>query len=121
VLVVDDVATNRTLIRADLIGAGHRVTMAEDGIEAVAAAQGRRFDAILMDVSMPGMDGTEATQQLRLGKGPNTHTPIIALTASTSSEERERVQDARMTLHLAEPVSRLALLQALERVAAPAA
>lgn len=51
---------------------------------------------------MPGMDGTEAAQQLRLGKGSNAHTPIIALTASTSSEERERVR------------------QALQQVAAPA-
>ncbi|WP_431269711.1 response regulator [Dankookia sp. P2] len=120
VLVVDDVATNRMLIRAYLVGAGHRVTLAEDGIEAVAAAQRRRFDAILMDVNMPGMDGTEATQQLRLGKGPNARTPIIALTASTSREERERVRDAGIALHLAKPVSRVALLQALQRVTAPA-
>ncbi|MFZ4406437.1 MAG: ATP-binding protein [Paracraurococcus sp.] len=121
VLVADDVATNRTLIRAYLVGAGHRVTLAEDGIEAVAAAQEQRFDAILMDVNMPGLDGTEATQQLRLGNGPNAQTPIIALTASTSREERERVQRAGMTLHLAKPVSRVALLQALQRVAAAAA
>ncbi|MFC7477094.1 ATP-binding protein [Dankookia sp. GCM10030260] len=120
ILVADDVATNRTLIRAYLVGAGHRVTLAEDGIEAVAAAQERRFDAILMDVNMPGLDGTEATRRLRLEQGPNARTPIIALTAGTSREERERVQQAGMTLHLAKPVSRVALLQALQRVAAPA-
>jgi CheY-like chemotaxis protein len=121
VLVADDVATNRTLIRAYLAGAGHRVTLAEDGIEAVALAEARRFDAILMDVNMPGLDGTEATRRLRLGNGPNAQTPIIALTASTSREERERVQRAGMTLHLAKPVSRVALLETLQRVAEPAA
>ncbi|TDH64207.1 response regulator [Dankookia rubra] len=121
VLVADDVATNRILIRAYLVAAGHHVTLVEDGIEAVAAAQARRFDAILMDVNMPGMDGTEATQRVRMGKGPNARTPIIALTASASREERERVQAAGMTLHLAKPVSRVTLLQALRQVAAPTA
>ncbi|MDO9708592.1 hybrid sensor histidine kinase/response regulator [Paracraurococcus lichenis] len=120
VLVADDVATNRALIRAYLTGAGHRVTLAEDGIAAVAAAQERAFDVILMDVNMPGLDGLEATRRLRLGDGPNARTPIIALTAGTSREEREQAEAAGMTLHLAKPASRATLLQALQRVAAPA-
>jgi CheY-like chemotaxis protein len=118
VLFADDVAANRMLIRAYLAGAGHDVTLAENGVEAVRAAQKRPFDAILMDVNMPGMDGMEATRRIRHGKGPNAGTPVIALTASTSREEREQALGAGMTLHLAKPVSRAALLRALRQVTA---
>ncbi|MBK1658831.1 hybrid sensor histidine kinase/response regulator [Paracraurococcus ruber] len=119
ILVVDDVAANRVLISAYLSAAGHAVTLASGGVEAVAIAERRRFDAIVMDVNMPGMDGLEATRRLRAGSGPNLRTPILALTAGATSDDRQRTQAAGMSLHLTKPVDRLMLLQVLRRLAVP--
>ena len=118
--VVDDVAPNRELIRAYLAGGGHALALAADGEAALALAAARRFDAILMDVSMPGMDGLEATRRIRAGAGPNARTPIFALTAAASAEGVEEALEAGMDAHLPKPISRAALLAALAGVERPA-
>ncbi|MFC7475182.1 ATP-binding protein [Dankookia sp. GCM10030260] len=120
VLVVDDVAPNRELIRAFLAAAGHRPALAADGAAALALVAERRFDLILMDVSMPGMDGLEATRRIRAGAGPNARTPILALSAAATGDEVEDALAAGMDSHLAKPIDRAALLAAVRR-AAPAA
>jgi CheY-like chemotaxis protein len=82
VLVVDDNPINLTIASVMLERAGYRVERATDGVEAVRAAAHTRYDAILMDIQMPEMDGIAATRVIRQGPGPSRHTPIIAITAN---------------------------------------
>lgn len=88
ILMVEDNATNRVVLEGMLTGDGHKVHLACDGIEGVEAAQKQRFDLILMDISMPRMDGREATLHIRASQGPNARTPIVALTAHVRTEDR---------------------------------
>jgi signal transduction histidine kinase/DNA-binding response OmpR family regulator len=119
VLVADDNAVNLKVACAMLTRLGYDWRTADDGREAVeavaqAAAQGRAFGAILMDVNMPDVDGLEATRQIHAawgGKSP----PIIALTAGASLEDRARCEAAGMDDYLTKPLQVAALAQALER------
>ncbi|MBO9557393.1 MAG: MASE1 domain-containing protein [Caulobacter sp.] len=81
VLVVDDNPANRELVNAILTAMGAEVTEAADGEEGVAAAAVDRFDAILMDLRMPRLDGAQAALRIRGEGGPNAGTPIIAFSA----------------------------------------
>jgi len=81
VLVVDDNPANRELVNAILTAMGAEVTEAVDGEEGVAAATARPFDAILMDLRMPRLDGAQAALRIRAEGGPNAATPIIAFSA----------------------------------------
>ena len=114
VLVVEDNEINRFLLRRYLEGAGHHVTEAQDGAEGVAAALTRRFDVILMDISMPRMDGVEATRRIRSIGGWAAQTRILALTAHALPEDLDRFRAAGMESTLTKPISREALLAALD-------
>ncbi|MBB3898314.1 hybrid sensor histidine kinase/response regulator [Roseococcus suduntuyensis] len=117
-LVADDIAPNRLLMRALLGAAGHEVTVVTDGAEALAAVQSQPFDAVLMDVRMPGMDGLEATRRLRALPGPEARLPVIAVTASALPEEITECRAAGMDTHVAKPVDRAVLLGLLARITA---
>ena len=83
ILLVEDSRTNQILAEALLDGAGHNVTLANNGVEAVQAAAAQTFDVILMDLQMPEMDGFEAAQKIREREASsNQHTPIVALSAT---------------------------------------
>jgi CheY-like chemotaxis protein len=82
VLLVDDDPSNRELAAGVLLPLGAEVVEAGDGQAGVAAAAGRPFDAILMDLRMPGLDGRGATAAIRGGHGPNRRTPIVAFSAN---------------------------------------
>ena len=112
-LVVDDIANNRDIAAAFLRSAGHRVTSAASGAAAVRAAAAKRFDAVLMDVRMPGMDGLEATRQIRALPPPNGAVPIIAVTAQAFPEQIEACRQAGMDHHLSKPFEVEALLNAV--------
>ncbi|MDP1824201.1 MAG: ATP-binding protein [Archangium sp.] len=105
VLLVEDNAVNQLLARTLLTKAGVEVTLAEDGRVAIerACAPGACFDAILMDVQMPEMDGYEATRAIRANLGA-TCPPIIALTAHAMADEAERCLSAGMVAHLSKPI-----------------
>ena len=120
VLVVDDSLTNRTVVAEVLRKAGHAVDTAEDGEGAIAAAARAAYDAVFMDVSMPGMDGFAATQAIRALGGPPARLPIIALTAHAMAGDRERCLAAGMTDYVTKPVRRDDLLAALARAVGPA-
>ncbi|MBP0444770.1 response regulator [Roseomonas sp. SSH11] len=117
VLVVDDVAVNRLVLRGLLQGAGHRVTEAEDGQAALGILTGAPSlpDAVLMDVLMPGMDGLEATRRIRALPGPASRLRILAVTAGAMPEQIAACLEAGMNGHLVKPVDRQVLLAALAR------
>ncbi|MFO1038093.1 MAG: ATP-binding protein [Geminicoccaceae bacterium] len=119
VLAVDDTATNRELIGALLRHAGHQVTTAKDGAEAVAAVGRKVPDLILMDVSMPILDGIEATRRIRAMGGAAAEVPIIALSAHAFASDVEACQAAGMNDHLSKPIETRALFAALARHAPP--
>jgi signal transduction histidine kinase/CheY-like chemotaxis protein len=112
-LLVEDNATNQLVMRTILQRAGCKVEVAPDGAEAVAVARREPFDAILMDLQMPVMDGLEATRQIRRGTGPNRRTRIIGLTAAVGPVFEQQCRDAGMDEYLGKPVKRAALLALL--------
>ncbi len=121
VLVADDVATNRLLLKNMLAAMGHRVSLATNGQEALDAVTDGHFDVVLMDVNMPEMDGLEATRLIRRLPG-RAHLPVLALTASTGRAEIDEAMAAGMTAYVPKPVTRAALRAALlEAVGAPVA
>ncbi|MFC2966646.1 hybrid sensor histidine kinase/response regulator [Acidimangrovimonas pyrenivorans] len=113
VLVVEDNRINRFVVREMLEAEGHHVTEATDGHEGVELARARRFDLILMDISMPVMDGIEATRLIRGAPDGSRNSPIVALTAHAQPEEQDGFRDAGMTDCLTKPVTRAALLRQL--------
>lgn len=118
ILVVEDNATNRRLVRLFLKKLGHETEEAETGFEGVDKAAGTDYDVIFMDLEMPGMDGYEATRLIRQGR--NGSGPfIVALTAHALAEHRERSLRSGMNAYLSKPVKladlKGVLRQALKR------
>ncbi|MFN3669337.1 MAG: ATP-binding protein [Brevundimonas sp.] len=119
ILVVDDNATNRRVAELILQTIGVEVDCAEDGDRAVEAFMtGPRYDAILMDMMMPVMDGIAATEAIRTieVKRGLSRTPVIMLTANTLPQHIEACLDAGADLHLSKPVSAAGLFAALDGV-----
>jgi CheY-like chemotaxis protein len=103
ILVVEDDEANRELVTRFLRRAGHRVLHASDGLTGVRAAREHVPDLILMDLGLPGLDGWEAAQQIRLS--PQTaHIPLIALTGHTFSEDVEKAKEAGFNAYETKPV-----------------
>ena len=107
IVLADDNATNRTLIEKFLAGEPMTLIHAADGIGAIEAYRDWAPDLILMDVSMPNLDGLEATRRIRameVSDGGGVRVPIIALTARAMAEDRDRCLAAGMDDHVAKPV-----------------
>ena len=104
ILVVDDHEVNRRIVGLLLEPHGCRLTLVENGAEAVEAAGTGAFDAILMDMQMPVMDGLEATRRIRTGAGPNADTPVIALTANAMDVHRAAWDAAGVHAFLTKPI-----------------
>ncbi|MFO1201468.1 MAG: ATP-binding protein [Tabrizicola sp.] len=119
VLLVEDNQINRLVAREMLQQAGHQVLEAHDGREGVRLAAQQPFDAILMDISMPELDGVAATRIIRGSDGPNRTTPIIALTAHALPEDTRRFLAAGISDTLLKPLSTAALQRALARADQP--
>jgi signal transduction histidine kinase/CheY-like chemotaxis protein len=119
VLVVDDNEINREVALAMLERVGCRVVMAEDGSAAVSQARERRFDAILMDCQMPGMDGYAATEAIRREESARGMRPttIVALTANVLSRDRNRCLAAGMNEFLSKPFTQEQLIAILRPIA----
>ncbi|MEQ9039274.1 MAG: ATP-binding protein [Silicimonas sp.] len=113
VLLVEDNEINRLVAREMLLGLGCIVEEAVDGVEGVELAGLKRFDLILMDISMPRLDGVLAARQIRGGSGPNRSTPIVALTAHTMPEDIQRFRDTGFRSVLIKPLSRRRLAEAV--------
>ncbi|MBF0625861.1 MAG: PocR ligand-binding domain-containing protein [Magnetococcales bacterium] len=117
ILLVDDAEDNRLLVEAFLKKTPHRLTMAENGAQAVERFQAGRFDLVLMDIQMPVMDGYSAVRAIRAWETANSlsPTPIVALTAYALIEEAERIRSSGFDLHLSKPVRRKNLLATIGR------
>ena len=102
ILVVEDARDNRTIAELILQSAGHTVVSVGDGASAVAMAASTRPDAILMDLSLPQLDGWEATRRLKAN--PSTKDiPVIAFTAHTLPSDLERARAAGCATVIAKP------------------
>lgn len=104
ILVVEDNATNRIVLEEMLQQMGHRVTMAVDGRQGMEVARAYPFDVILMDISMPVMDGLTATTMIR-AEGLSMHSRILAVTAHSMPTDLERFKNAGMDGCLTKPIS----------------
>ncbi|MCU0853888.1 MAG: ATP-binding protein, partial [Rhodobacteraceae bacterium] len=121
VLVVEDNSINRMVVREMLVAAGHAVDEAHDGQEGVAMALRRPYDLILMDISMPVLDGVEATRLIRAAEDPGQHVPIVALTAHALPAEVARFREVGLDDVLVKPISRATLGAVVQRVRSPRA
>jgi len=117
-LVVEDNPVNQKLVQKALRLAGHTGQIASTGKDAVELASTQRFDIILMDVQMPGMDGLETTDAIReRERGTDAHVPILAMTAHAMPGDRERCLRAGMDGYLSKPVRISDLLRAVDHFA----
>jgi signal transduction histidine kinase/CheY-like chemotaxis protein len=117
ILLAEDHPVNRQLVVRILEKHGHRVSVAVNGREAVEAVAGQEFDAVLMDVQMPEMNGLEATAAIRrIEVASGRHTPIIAMTAHAIKGDREACIACGMDGYLSKPVRADELLDALDRI-----
>jgi len=115
ILLAEDNPINQKLALVLLQKVGFSVDTAENGLEAVEKVRSERYQAVLMDVQMPELDGFEATHQIRTWEGTERHTPIIAMTAHALKEDRDRCLDAGMDDYVSKPLEPQALLNVLDR------
>nr|WP_255697425.1 PAS domain-containing hybrid sensor histidine kinase/response regulator [Sinirhodobacter sp. WL0062] len=105
ILIVEDNEINRFVLREMLLKMGHRVIEAHNGRDGVEEAAYRHYDVIFMDISMPQMDGFEATRAIRSGSGPSRATRIVAVTAHALPSEVAQFEAAGMNDWIIKPVS----------------
>jgi two-component system, sensor histidine kinase len=115
ILLVEDHPINQKLALVILARLGYEVDLAQDGKQAVEAANIKSYALILMDIQMPNMNGFDATQLIRNGAGPNSKTPIIALTANAMKSDKDACFDAGMNDYLTKPFTKEALRDCLQR------
>ena len=117
-LLADDVLVNREVARALLTAAGHEVELVADGAQALEAALARDWDAVLLDVHMPVMDGLTAARRIRAAGGARGGVPILAVTASANQAEIEECFAAGMDAHVEKPLRAWELHNALAGIRA---
>lgn len=115
ILIVDDISTNRQLVKTFLKGFNFKVHSATNGEEAISAVQKINPDLILMDIKMPVMDGFKATELLKNNE-KYKHIPIIAFTASALKEEIEKIRNSSFDSYLQKPFTRKKIVRELARI-----
>jgi two-component system, sensor histidine kinase and response regulator len=117
VLLAEDNPDHQKIVTFILSGRGHAVDIAGDGQQAIHMAQENRYDVIVMDMKMPGMDGLEATKAIRTRENGNRRVPIIALTAYAMKGDRERCLAAGMDGYLSKPINGQEMIMLVETLA----
>jgi signal transduction histidine kinase/CheY-like chemotaxis protein len=121
ILLAEDNKINQQYATVVLNKAGHHVTIAENGHQAVDAVRGADFDLVLMDIQMPELDGVEATRQIRGLPAPKNAVPIFAMTAHAMRGASEEYLAAGMNDYITKPFQPAVLLAKLERIGKGAA
>jgi CheY-like chemotaxis protein len=116
-LLVEDNEMNRDMLSRRLVRNGFEVIMAVDGEQGIAMAQNERPDLILMDMSLPIVDGWEATRRVRAGETTSA-IPIIALTAHAMSGDREKAIEAGCNDYDTKPIEMPRLLEKINALLA---
>jgi two-component system, sensor histidine kinase and response regulator len=119
ILVAEDNDFNAQLLEQLLVRRGHRVRLASDGRKALSLAEEGAFDLLLLDVHMPELDGFQVIQAIReREQSAGGHLPVVALTARSRKEDRDRCLAAGMDDFLAKPIGPAELFAAIDRVLA---
>jgi signal transduction histidine kinase/ActR/RegA family two-component response regulator len=119
ILVCEDDAVNQVVLRTMLERLGHAVELVDDGARAWERLQTSRFDLMVTDVEMPGLDGVELTRRVRARENGGRRMPILGVTAHVGEEEQHRLLDAGMDAHLPKPFRLAELASALAKVTPP--
>ena len=117
VLVADDNSLNQTMLRRQISKLGHTVDVVSNGREAISAVEQQPYDALLMDVLMPGMDGLQAAEEICRRWTPGTRPRLIALTAMAGPGDEERCRKAGFDDYMSKPVHMDELAEALQAAA----
>jgi len=117
VLVAEDHPVNQRVLDLLLSPTGCRLTFCDDGAQAVELAAVQDFDAILMDMQMPVLDGLEATRRIKAGRGPNAATPVIALTANALDHHRAAWAEVGVRAFVSKPIDPRELFTVLANAA----
>lgn len=117
ILLVEDNEMNRDMLSRRLERKGHQVVLAVDGQQGVAMAEAERPDLILMDMSLPVLDGWEATRRIKAGEGTRA-IPVIALTAHAMSGDRDRAMEAGCNDYDTKPVELARLVAKIDALLA---
>jgi CheY-like chemotaxis protein len=118
ILLVEDNELNRDMLSRRLARKGYEVVLAADGAEGVAAAAAQAPDLVLMDMSLPVLDGWEATRRLKAAPGTRP-IPVIALTAHAMTADKDRALEAGCDDYDTKPVELTRLLEKIERLLRP--
>jgi CheY-like chemotaxis protein len=118
-LVVEDNIANLKVAVRMVEKLGYRADVAANGMEAVRVLSEMHYDAVLMDCHMPEMDGFDATREIRKNEQDGRHTPVIAMTASALSGDRERCLAAGMDDYISKPIKMHVVAAVLERWLGP--
>ncbi|MGC4049520.1 MAG: ATP-binding protein [Paludibaculum sp.] len=119
-LVAEDNPVNQRVVVKMLEKLGYHAETVCNGLQAVAAVERSHYDAVLMDCSMPEMDGYQATAAIRRMEGNRSHTPIVAITAHAYADAREASAASGMDDYVSKPIQMSRLAEVLERVLAEA-
>ncbi len=115
ILLAEDNLVNQKVALAMLLRAGHRVDIANDGIEALMMVTRNRYDVVLMDIQMPNMSGVDAAKKIRKLPGERGGVPIVALTANALASDRDEYLAAGMNDYVAKPIDPGVLAAVLRR------
>jgi len=118
ILLVEDNEMNRDMLSRRLVRRGFDVLIAEDGLKGTDLAASERPDLVLMDLSLPGIDGWEATRRLKADPR-TTSIPVIALTAHAMSQDREKALEVGCDDFDTKPIDLARLLEKIERLLQP--
>jgi two-component system cell cycle response regulator DivK len=104
ILIVEDEKSTAALLKRALTDAGHKVTAAANGGDAVEAAKNRMPDLILMDMSLPKMNGYEATRRIK-ADAATKHIPVLGLSGATTGEDRNEAHEAGCEAYMTKPIN----------------